>query len=748
VSLDDALTSTGGAGAMSNATKVSGDDPLAPGASMVWTLKTSSITNTGTQDDAFSTTTQIVSPFPNVVYDTGEPTYTEGTDVVNQATATGVPSDKEGNPLSGGDTPVLPPGPVPSNPSTAEVNTQVYAVGDYVWVDEDADASTTAPTDHNGQQDAGEPALPGVTVNLYAVATSGTVAATPTATTTTDAAGYYYFDNLPAGKYQVGFVLSDAQKDAYMWTLANQDPAATDSDANQATGRSAVFTLGVGAPNMVDSTDASVPADYADKLTGEQINPTIDAGVVTPAPAVDIEKYDTAGGDNIVTGDHDDDQYLAQAGVPVPISFTVTNTGNEPLTSIVVTDRPANGSAEITDLSCTFPDGSKGTTWAGPFAVGAHFDCTGMLPGLAAGASHTDTASVTGTGQYSGKPVSDSDKWNAKAPSYAVGDYVWVDANHNGRQDPTEKPLAGVGVALLNADGTPVLVDGAPATTTTDAAGYYFFDMLSAGSYKVQFTLPTGYVWTTPETGSPVTDSDAVFTANTDATASSSVFTLGPDAPNMVPAASAPGDYADKLVSATIDPTWDAGVVVPTPKVDIQKYDTLGGDDIVTGDFDKPDGKVLAPGVDVPISFTITNTGQEALVDVSVTDKTIDGTGDVQNIVCTFPDGSKGTTWAGPFAVNASFGCTGTLPGLSGGQFHGDEATVTGTGQISGMPVNAKDQWHGEVPLPLTHVVAGGASSLAVSFRDLRTAGMMLLFGGGLVAVALDLRRRHGWLQR
>lgn len=48
-------------------------------------------------------------------------------------------------------------------------------------------------------------------------------------------------------------------------------------------------------------------------------------------------------------------------------------------------------------------------------------------------------------------------------------------------------PVAGVRVSLLDLQGNPVLFNGQPITTTTDASGHYSFPSLYAGSYKVSF---------------------------------------------------------------------------------------------------------------------------------------------------------------------------------------------------------------------------------------------------------------------
>jgi DNA-directed RNA polymerase II subunit RPB1 len=135
--------------------------------------------------------------------------------------------------------------------------------------------------------------------------------------------------------------------------------------------------------------------------------------------------------------------------------------------------------------------------------------------------------------------------------TYAVGDYVWIDANGNGKQDSDEKPLAGVGVALL--DGTGKVV----ATTTTDSAGRYLFDGLSAGTYQVRFTLTkeqaAAYRFTRADAGThDAADSDA--DAGTGLTKR---FTLDDSDQALT-------STYDRALAATqgVDPTWDAGVVL------------------------------------------------------------------------------------------------------------------------------------------------------------------------------------------
>jgi hypothetical protein len=101
------------------------------------------------------------------------------------------------------------------------------SLGDYVWYD----------TDMDGIQDAGEPGIPGVTVNLYDC--SGNLLATAT----TDANGFYAFMDLPPGDYYVEFVLPDG----YVFSPQDQGADdAVDSDADPNTGQTVCTTLEAG----------------------------------------------------------------------------------------------------------------------------------------------------------------------------------------------------------------------------------------------------------------------------------------------------------------------------------------------------------------------------------------------------------------------------------------------------------------------------------------------------------------------
>ncbi|MCP4548000.1 MAG: hypothetical protein GY835_16165 [bacterium] len=111
---------------------------------------------------------------------------------------------------------------IPAIPDPAEL-------GDHVWLDSDG----------NGVQDADEPGVEDVTVNLYDC--DGNMLAT----TTTDADGYYLFGDLDAGDYTVEFTLPDG----YIFTAQNQGDDALDSDAGS-TGMTECITLGLSESNL------------------------------------------------------------------------------------------------------------------------------------------------------------------------------------------------------------------------------------------------------------------------------------------------------------------------------------------------------------------------------------------------------------------------------------------------------------------------------------------------------------------
>lgn len=146
----------------------------------------------------------------------------------------------------------------------------------------------------------------------------------------------------------------------------------------------------------------------------------------------------------------------------------------------------------------------------------------------------------------------------------ALGDYVWIDLNRDGIQDPDEPGVNGARVRLYTVDDSGKVSDAPLAETVTAAKegknGYYFFDNLTKGRYVVEFDITSlrndlglyQYGFTTANQGA----GDHPETADS-------------DAKNIV-------DGNDRIMRTDVitldyqqtDLTWDAGLVY---------YSALGG---------------------------------------------------------------------------------------------------------------------------------------------------------------------------
>ncbi len=87
--------------------------------------------------------------------------------------------------------------------------------------------------------------------------------------------------------------------------------------------------------------------------------------------------------------------------------------------------------------------------------------------------------------------------------SGSIGDYVWFDTNKNGIQDEENTGIGNIRVILERNDSDDLNDTGwrFVSETRTNHAGYYRFDDLQAGYYRVKFYLK-GYTVTIPLSGS------------------------------------------------------------------------------------------------------------------------------------------------------------------------------------------------------------------------------------------------------
>ncbi|NJL56529.1 hypothetical protein HC928_16180, partial [bacterium] len=324
-----------------------------------------------------------------------------------------------------------------------------YNLGNFIWND----------LNQNGIQDAGEPGIAGVQLDLYVAGENFLVNEA-----TTDANGFYNFPDLVDGNYEVeivggipaGFVPTSPN-------VGNND--AVDSDFIAGT-----FIAGT-APGTIAGAD----------------NLTVDGGFFLPPQVMEtcpadtfLVKFEAQGGNLVPEGDDEG----------VTVSVTGTDGAGEPtsaeFTSIMyinlVIIKGGNGPIEYKNVAFD------------PSVQGGSFDNSGLLN------NGGNTPAISNVQFCLGDPP----------PLAGLGNFVWEDLNENGLQDAGEPGVPGVVVTLFDGSGNPVLDDSnVPLSDTTDANGFYEFTGLQPGTYNVLFNnLPSRYVFTAQNAGDETLDSD------------------------------------------------------------------------------------------------------------------------------------------------------------------------------------------------------------------------------------------------
>ncbi len=345
--------------------------------------------------------------------------------------------------------------PSPVNPTTLSLTTAIpnprdqdfgyrgtATLGNFVWHDVDAD----------GVQDAGEPGIPAVNVQLTWLGQDNTLGGGDDVvlTTTTNAAGGYSFANLPAGNYKV---------DVLTATLPDNFTPTFDLDGVATVANSTLTTLTTG-QNRTD-----VDFGYTGNATiGDTVWYDVDGNGVQNNAEPGIAGVTVT----LLFGGDDGD--LATAADNITYTTTTNSAGNYQFPNLFGGD--ISGANPNYRVTVTTPTGYPTQT----------FDSDG-----------TGTANQSSL-QLANNGSNQLQDFGYRGPAtQGLGDFVWEDLNGNGRQDG-EPGLVGVTVQLLDASNNVL------ATTLTVVGGIYSFPNLAAssvaGNYKVNVVAPVGYVFT------------------------------------------------------------------------------------------------------------------------------------------------------------------------------------------------------------------------------------------------------------
>jgi uncharacterized repeat protein (TIGR01451 family)/fimbrial isopeptide formation D2 family protein len=204
-------------------------------------------------------------------------------------------------------------------------------------------------------------------------------------------------------------------------------------------------------------------------------------------------------------------QAVANAGDPITITLTVTNTGTSDAFDIVITDTlPPDFDAATTTFGAAGSDypamftpsrtGSEVRYEGGPIPAGATVTFTfrvNLTGTVTPGATITNTARMARSTSLPGDdptervqtPVDSSDTMTIRSNS--LSGFVYVDADNDGIFDTGESGIGGVTITL---SGTDHLGNSVLLTTTTTITGFYRFDNLYPGTYALIETQPSGYL--------------------------------------------------------------------------------------------------------------------------------------------------------------------------------------------------------------------------------------------------------------
>jgi len=182
-------------------------------------------------------------------------------------------------------------------------------------------------------------------------------------------------------------------------------------------------------------------------------------------------------------------------GTSVTYTLTLTNEGPSPATGVVAQDKLPSGVTFVSAEGDGSYDAASGKWDLSTEVIEKDASRTLLITvtvdASAAGSVVTNTATIEAQDQIGDKTPDNSSSVPLTA-GYTIAGKLYNDADASFNSSDSEAPYAGVTVALLKRDGTPVLdKDGNPVTAVTDAEGKYSFVGLPLGQYSVSVVDPT-----------------------------------------------------------------------------------------------------------------------------------------------------------------------------------------------------------------------------------------------------------------
>ena len=351
--------------------------------------------------------------------------------------------------------------PNPDSPDNNFGMDEQLGLGDYVWYD----------SNQNGVQEAGEPGINGVTVNLYTTADcSGPIALT-TATVTNGNDGYYRFSPLASGMYCVEFL----PPAGYTISPTGAGTVTTDSNADLN-----------GQVQNIDLQDSDLSIDMGVFVPGSVSGLVWCESDTNPNTAYDVADADTLQSNVTVTLYEDTDCNDSLNGSEASTAITQDTTGGNYLFSNLITGGAGAGNnppgCYLVEVDTTDPD------------LGV---CVNPI-----------TATLLTPDIDAPNPDSPDNNFGHDE-QLSLGDYVWYDANQNGVQETGESGINGVIVNLYTTADCSGPIALTTATVTNGNDGYYRFSPLASGMYCVEFLPPAGYTISPTGAGTVTTDSNA-----------------------------------------------------------------------------------------------------------------------------------------------------------------------------------------------------------------------------------------------